>query len=69
MESVHIRAIAEELAEEHGRLPEGSKFKKQWKGLAFSNILLGAVIVALCLLLDWKKVLLTHFFVLAFLPR
>ena len=27
MESVHIRAIAEELAQEHGRLPEGSRFK------------------------------------------
>ncbi len=52
----------------HNRLPLISlpEFKKQWKGLAFSNILLAAVVVGLCLILDWKKVLLTHFFVLAF---
>lgn len=43
------------------KLPE---FKKQKWNLILHNVILASCIIALCLLLDWKKVLIIHFYVL-----
>ncbi len=52
----------------HNRLPliNLPDFKKEKIGLIVSNIILIGVIVTACVLLDWKKVLLTHGLVLGF---
>lgn len=47
----------------HNRLPliNFTEFKKARLGLLMSNLLIAGVIVALCILLDWKKVLILQF--------
>ena len=52
----------------HNRLPLISmpEFKKERIGLLLSNLMLVGLVVGLCFVLDWQKVLMVQFFVLMF---